>query len=298
VGSKSHHRNEEKVFHPIISLLLRSTPPPPIKAACRPQSHKGLLASKVFFFGCFLLDVSFLVLLPATHHRFFSLETVQVDVENPFNNGRVAVFPLMGIKGSNGVDEHQGYAIALPFDKRPVLLDRETLKVQARITFKNEIVISGLPAEVGFCGLLYHGAKTASEIWQNSTAWEDEDCEWLRDGLTHGVNNFLSDETRFFTRTREIHLIFPKNVELNVACFKTQGNVSDKGWSETLPLRNIYLSNEPRDGHELDSNSEVKDKSLLGSTPYIFFIVAREDTKSYKRMKAATKPRNFADNFL
>lgn len=34
-------------------------------------------------------------------------EIIEVDVDNPFNNGSVAVFSLMGIEGNNEVDNHQ-----------------------------------------------------------------------------------------------------------------------------------------------------------------------------------------------
>jgi hypothetical protein len=201
-------------------------------------------------------------------------EEIVVDTENPFNNGSVSVFPLLGIKSNNGLEDHQGYAIVLPMDKRGLIRDKVT-EIGASILNDNTVVIYGIPSESN--ALLCHGVETLSTISLGGTLG---DFEYLIDGVQNGLNEFLSEENRFFKRKRNIKLIFPKSVQLSVACFKNLKDHGRNDFDTALPFKTILLSNAPRDGDD-----DTDDKSYKGATYHMFFTVARVDIKTYKRNK-------------
>ena len=123
------------------------------------------------FLCCFLLIVSLLERL-----LYYRTESVKVDLDNPYNNGFVSVYPLIGIPASNDVEQHQGFAISLPLDKRHFLRDN-TLNVNARLYSKNIVKISGVP--MADYGMLYHGADAIKTL-QQSGVWSEFD--FLIDG--------------------------------------------------------------------------------------------------------------------
>lgn len=210
-------------------------------------------------------------------------ETIEVDLENPYNNGfsGIAIFPVLGgIKGINGVDEHQGFLITIPVDKRFVLRDKG-LRILARIYSANTIIISGVPM-VDY-SMLYHGTDGIKAGQQNGAF---ADCDFMIDAITNGNNDFMSEERspRLFEQKREIHLVFPKNVQLDVACFKS-GNQSEKDFNVLLPAKIVPMTNEYIPPSWAAKPDPTTISELTGKSYRMFFYVARVDTKSYKKNK-------------
>lgn len=184
----------------------------------------------------------------------------------------------MGIKGSDGVDDHQGFAIMLRFDKRHVLRNME-LAITARIQTDNRIVISGLPAED--YGLLHCGVESLQNIVQ---AGGLQRFDYLVDGLINANNIFNDPENRFFEKRKEIVLQFPKDVKLNVSKIQT-GSVSTQEFMTRLPATMIAITNE----HDEEVLDEHKDQliGLEGVSHYLVWVAARTDIKAFKRNKVA-----------
>lgn len=215
--------------------------------------------------------------------ELFSLESITVDLDNPYNNGRVVVYSVMAIKGSNGVDDYQGFTIALPLDKREILRNPD-LNVVARIFSENEVIITGVPA--ADCGLVYQSVDCLARI---NLAGALTDFDFLLDGVLNGNNTFMSEETQFFERKREIHLIFPKGIGLNVACFKKTSSppAPEKEFKTRLPFKMVPVSREYDAAADLEQSKLSALDDLTGSAHFLFFAVARLDTKTYKKNKTS-----------
>ena len=215
-----------------------------------------------------------------------------MDLDNPYNNGFVSVYPLIGIPASNDVEQHQGFAISLPLDKRHFLRDN-TLNVNARLYSKNIVKISGVP--MADYGMLYHGADAIKTL-QQSGVWSEFD--FLIDGFISANNNYMNPATSTFKRTREIELVFPEKVRLDVASLKKPKTFVDQEEEDNhlfvLPYKVLGVPNEfvlpgwaatssAAGGAPLSVPSSGAHTDLSGMSHRILFYVARLDTASNKK---------------
>jgi hypothetical protein len=200
-------------------------------------------------------------------------------LDNPYNNKPVtAIMPLLAIRSNDNITDLQGFAIVLKFDKRQILRNLE-IDIVCRIQSENRIVISGLPLED--YGLLHQGVKSLQMMQRSGVL---DGYEYLMDGLTNANNTYLDEETRFYEATDTITLEFPKHVQLNVSRInKVQDPPNDEDHVSKLPSLLVPVTNEY--DLEVEPNMDFQLDGLNGNSNYIFWIVARTDTKDFKRNK-------------
>jgi hypothetical protein len=199
----------------------------------------------------------------------------------------------MGIQGVNGVDEHQGFMIVMPFEKR-FILRFPAMDIRARILSDNRVIISGIPMES--YSLLYHSVEAIQRNQQNGT-WGDFD--FMLDGFSNGCNSYLANHeaglSGLANSLREYHVIFPSTVVLDVACFKKGNPHEDREFNVKLPFKILSTTNEynitpPSWASPPGASAQPTHKDLTGNTHWIVFYVARLDTATFKKNRTTFNP--------
>lgn len=193
----------------------------------------------------------------------------------------------MGIRGVNGVDEHQGFMIVMPFEKS-FFLRYPALDVRARIISENRVIISGIPMEN--YSVLYHSVEAIQNL-QRSGTWSDYD--FMLDGFMNGCNSYLSNHeaglSGLSNSSREYHVIFPSNVVLDVACIKKGNPHEDREFNVKLPFKVLptsydysKIASAAGPAGAVQSSTHV---DLVTNRHWIVFYVARLDTGTFKKIR-------------